>query len=799
MPVHGPPAFMDDAERYAACFDYNCDGDWDINSDDYYSDDSSGSIEARISDALEPRCLVCSETSELLKCGRCKVVSYCGAAHQKSHQSKHKADCNAIQKAKQALEREDAALRNPNRNPLLHGEGNPFDSGVGHFWGISGTRDYMRARYAAAEALLKVPTQAAVEMALDHFTDMLRLNRSDNMGLRDIIPGLLMRLGREQECYDFIKWWATVSDDYDWGDVALPYLDVRNADVFEPVDQLCAGNMSLSHLAMLTLLKLSLHLDLNAHHTGSMNSSDNYMDHYEGFDRPPGRLAQAIIRRDKRNISTAAETLEDQYHTLCQVVHEANPHFWDALVDDGGGEPTMPVLYSRGSPEEAQMVLYHCKRAWQESEDALVMIEADTCSFVPVYKGPSPLMPPTTLNFWTCLSGHDRVRFVNAKLAQVLVFVDGACSNGQDDPRAGWAVVHGLDEVASGRVEDEGPFGDRSVATSNRAELRAAITALRLSDWDYEGFTGIVIAADSSYVVDGATSWTKTWVRNGWKTKNRDRVKNRDLWELLLGDVERLDGYGIDVSFWRIPREQNADADVAAKKAAEKGTAEPKFRDVILGTPEHRSTTTAANSGAPAGRRILALSLEYADLFEDIFGSLVSQIFSKAAIERAATYGAAISALSQGSAPDVILVTDAAITRRRNIFELVADQLYRGSTVVLMGCFSNMVNGGQFDRFFARLGLPWTHGCSYQRVTTKLRREAVGDRLADRLPSEYSQKALFVKSLDRSAAWYAEEETSTEAAVAMAKVGAGKLGYVGDVNGEDGSNAAVLAMCGLLG
>ncbi|GMG53970.1 unnamed protein product [Aspergillus oryzae var. brunneus] len=37
-----------------------------------------------------------------------------------------------------------------------------------------------------------------------------------------------------------------------------------------------------------------------------------------------------------------------------------------------------------------------------------------------------------------------------------------------------------------------------------------------------------------------------------------------------------------------------------------------------------------------------------------------------------------------------------------------------------------------------------------------------------------------------------------ETAVALAKVRTGKLGYVGDVNAEEGSNAVVLAMYGLL-
>jgi hypothetical protein len=53
----------------------------------------------------------------------------------------------------------------------------------------------MRARLLAADALVKVGTVVAVEKALQHYTDMLRLCRTDNLGVRDIIPGLLLRLG----------------------------------------------------------------------------------------------------------------------------------------------------------------------------------------------------------------------------------------------------------------------------------------------------------------------------------------------------------------------------------------------------------------------------------------------------------------------------------------------------------------------------------------------------------------------------------------------------------------------------
>ncbi len=105
--------------------------------------------------------------------------------------------------------------------------------------------------------------------------------------------------------------------------------------------------------------------------------------------------------------------------------------------------------------------------------------------------------------------------------------------------------------IVSGRLENKGPFGDDSVATSNRAELRAAIAALRLYNWRSAGFGSLVIATDSAYVVDGATDWVRDWVHNGWKKRSGGKVKNRDLWDLLLGEVERCKDCGLGVELGR--------------------------------------------------------------------------------------------------------------------------------------------------------------------------------------------------------------------------------------------------------
>ncbi|KAL1852813.1 hypothetical protein Daus18300_012057 [Diaporthe australafricana] len=188
------------------------------------------------------------------------------------------------------------------------------------------------------------------------------------------------------------------------------------------------------------------------------------------------------------------------------------------------------------------------------------------------------------LDILRCTHSND-----NTKL---LLMTDGAClNNGQPNPRAGYAIFQGESIVrkplvVSGRLENRGPWGDEGSQTSNRAELRAVLAALRMRHWRGEGFKTVVFATDSSYVVDGATQWARGWVNNSWRTKGARGsggadVKNKDLWEMLLGECERADGFGLAVQFWQIPREWNTLADAGAKKGAAEEDAPDRWADVM--------------------------------------------------------------------------------------------------------------------------------------------------------------------------------------------------------------------------
>jgi ribonuclease HI len=94
-----------------------------------------------------------------------------------------------------------------------------------------------------------------------------------------------------------------------------------------------------------------------------------------------------------------------------------------------------------------------------------------------------------------------------------------------------WTAV-----IPGGRVRT------RSVAvgdvTNNQMELRAVIDALE----ELEIGSEIHLRADSEYVLKGMQYWGRSWRANGWKTKDGNPIKNKDLWERLLGlkDLHRI-------------------------------------------------------------------------------------------------------------------------------------------------------------------------------------------------------------------------------------------------------------------
>lgn len=109
----------------------------------------------------------------------------------------------------------------------------------------------------------------------------------------------------------------------------------------------------------------------------------------------------------------------------------------------------------------------------------------------------------------------------------IIVFTDGAC-RGNPGP-GGWAALLIYKEqrkVISGAQPN---------TTNNRMELFASIAALT----EIKRSSNVVIYTDSQYVKNGITRWLLQWQNNGWRTANKQPIKNKDLWQQLHEQVQR--------------------------------------------------------------------------------------------------------------------------------------------------------------------------------------------------------------------------------------------------------------------
>ena len=100
----------------------------------------------------------------------------------------------------------------------------------------------------------------------------------------------------------------------------------------------------------------------------------------------------------------------------------------------------------------------------------------------------------------------------------IKIYTDGSCI-GNPGP-GGWAAI-----ILNGDNQDI-ISGRKKNTTNNQMELMAAIKALVF----FSKKQKIRIYTDSNYVKEGITNWIKIWEKNNWKTANKKKVKNIELW-----------------------------------------------------------------------------------------------------------------------------------------------------------------------------------------------------------------------------------------------------------------------------
>lgn len=117
----------------------------------------------------------------------------------------------------------------------------PFEDAVGHFWGLHETRPYMRARQRLAMLLWEFGERSA---AITHARDLLRLNPTDNQGMREVLLGWLLHTDQLPEAKAL---WEQYAEDatagWSWSHALMAYIEHGDCDVARAgVNAANAGN-----------------------------------------------------------------------------------------------------------------------------------------------------------------------------------------------------------------------------------------------------------------------------------------------------------------------------------------------------------------------------------------------------------------------------------------------------------------------------------------------------------------------------------------------------------------------------
>lgn len=112
-------------------------------------------------------------------------------------------------------------------------------------------------------------------------------------------------------------------------------------------------------------------------------------------------------------------------------------------------------------------------------------------------------------------------------MKEVKIYTDGACS-GNPGP-GGYAAIliyNGIEKEISGGDSD---------TTNNKMELTAVIKGLEM----LKEKCIVTIYSDSAYIVNSIQNgWIYSWKKNNWIKSDKTKVKNIDLWEKLLKQMD---------------------------------------------------------------------------------------------------------------------------------------------------------------------------------------------------------------------------------------------------------------------
>ncbi|PYI07748.1 hypothetical protein BO78DRAFT_442659 [Aspergillus sclerotiicarbonarius CBS 121057] len=326
---------------------------------------------------LPSGCGVCGKMKNLKRCSECNVVPYCSTEHKALDHPNHKIPCELIQSYRDDLEplEEDSDSS---------GESGSYSDDSDAEWYIGGS--LIPTPLARIRVLPDIYHVESVVAQLDNSFDILgncmHMTHCKNSRIPQQVPQLMLRLGRDEDCYGFVKHATKKEGDLCRNEhcshtLLLDY--PRNDNPFEPLNYSDEKFLDPSHTIALTLLKVRLLLDLRRMEecevavgpkvpTEILFMIQSYVP-FSSIVSNSKEFLKSKARREK------IKTLDIQIEDLYKRVKKDDKNFWVLLV----GPDSRQVADVDPCPKGRwwmRILLNENSVSWAETPGAIDVIKA---------------------------------------------------------------------------------------------------------------------------------------------------------------------------------------------------------------------------------------------------------------------------------------------------------------------------------------------------------------------------------------------------------------------------------------
>ncbi|KAH8724288.1 hypothetical protein GQ44DRAFT_284742 [Phaeosphaeriaceae sp. PMI808] len=196
---------------------------------------------------------------------------------------------------------------------------------------------------------------------------------------------------------------------------------------------------------------------------------------------------------------------------------------------------------------------------------------------------------------------------------------------------------------------------------------------------------------------------------------------------------------------------------------------------------------------------LLIMSFEaFSASSRQMYPQLFPKILSRAAVHESVTAEDALNYIGSGW-PNIILVSDSTITRVENqeLFLATINWVRCGCTIVFMGFFATTIETKVLNAIFKDyFNLKW-RAVEYASHDVRLHHTTDNNMIRGAsLVSSFEASALYLSRVPADEVVYVGGPSKL-AYAAFARVGLGKVGYIGDENFEEAPERLIVAMCHL--